>query len=205
VRVTLSTRTAAAAGILAFLLALPVSGFGYRAGDPAAAQAQTQQSTGGRGTAPVQSPKPASQTQAGQPQTGPRPTPSPEQFLDQGWWNDDAIKKELKLTDMQVRQITQIFDRRVREVTPTYDEYRKQRAELDRMTAERTVDEATYAVQVGRTQYLLSKLNETRAVMLYTIYRRLDPKQYEQLRVIRDRRFGRGGGSPTGRPTARPW
>ena len=70
---------------------------------------------------------------------------------------------------------------------------------LEKMTAERTVDEATYAAQVGKTQYLLSKLNETRTVMLYTIYLVLDPKQYEQLRVIRDRRFGRGGGAPTPR------
>lgn len=211
VRVVSSARLVASAGILAFLLAAPVTGYGFKTGQPALrAQGQAAGQTGqaGRGSAtttPASPSKPGvAQNPTGQPQGTPRPTPNAEQFL-QGrddWWNDDSIKKELKLTDMQVRQIQMIFDRRVREVTPTYDEYRKQRAELDRMTQERTVDEATYAVQVGRTQYLLSKLNETRAVMLYTIYRRLDPKQYEQLRVIRDRRFGRGGGTPAPRPGA---
>ena len=174
------------------MLAVPVSGQGGQGRGsatvtptPTASPAKTQNQA-------PQTPKP-------QGQSSPRPTPSAEQFLGWDWWNDQDVKKELKLTDMQVRQITQIFDRRVRDVTPTYDEYRKQRAELDRMTLERTVDEATFAMQVGRTQYLLSKLSETRTVMLYAIYRRLDPKQYEALRAIRDRRFGRGGGAPTPR------
>ena len=158
------------------------------------------QSSQGRGSAaaavtPTPSTKPQNPPPPGQ--GTPRPTPSAEQFLASwDWWNDDAVKKELKLTDMQVRSISQIFDRRVREMTPTFEEYRKQRAELDRMTRERAVDEGTYALQVNRTQYLLSELNKTRYVMLYVIYRRLDPKQYEGLRTIRDRRFGRGGGAP---------
>jgi Spy/CpxP family protein refolding chaperone len=201
-----SPRLVASAGILAFLLAAPVTGYGFKIGQPAPqtqgqAAGQTGQAGRGSATAPASPSKPgATQSPTGQGQSGPRQTPNVEQFL-QGWdwWNDDAVKKELKLTDMQVRQIQMIFDRRVRELTPTYDEYRKQRAELDRLTLERTVDEGTYAVQVGRTQYLLSKLNETRTVMLYGFYRRLDPKQYEQLRVIRDKRFARGGGPPSPR------
>jgi len=107
----------------------------------------------------------------------------------------------MNLTDAQVRVITQIYERRVREVTPFYEEFVKQLAELDRMTQERVVDEATYAVQVSRAEALRSKLNETRAVMLYTIYKRLDPAQYQKLREIRDRRrIGRGSA-----PNPRPW
>jgi hypothetical protein len=204
VRVTPSSHRVLAAGILAFLLAVPVSGFGQRGGKATNGQTQTQgQTQGGRGASGTGSTQTAAPVKTQPPQQGqqtPRPTPNAEQFL-QGWdwWNDDAIKKELKLTDMQVRQISQIFDRRLREVTPIYEDYRKQRAELERMTQERTVDEATYAVQVGRTQYLLSELNKTRTVMLYAISRRLDQKQNETLRTIRDRRFGRGGGAPTPR------
>jgi len=195
VRLPVSSRLAPAAGILAFLLAVPVSGFGQRG-----VQSSNVNQGAGRGgaggaatTAATQGKAPA---QPAQGQQSPRPTPTAERFLGWNWWNDDEVKKECKLTDMQVRQIQQIFDRRVRDLTPTYDEYVKQRAELDRLTKERVVDEKTYEVQVGRTQYLLSKLNETRTVMLYTMYRRLDPKQYEALKAIRDRRFGRGGGAP---------
>lgn len=200
-RVVPSSRLAVAAGILAFLLAAPVTGFGFKAGQPtlgmqAQGQAAGQTGQAGRGSAttPASPAKGPGQNPTGQAQASPRPTPNAEQFLGAwDWWNDDAVKKELKLTDMQVRQIQMIFDRRVREVTPTYEEYRKQRAELDKMTQERTVDEATYALKVRQTQFLLSELNQSRTVMLYSIYKRLDPKQYEALRVIRDKRFGRGG------------
>ena len=201
-RVPLSSCLAPAAGILAFLLAVPVSGFGQRGSQSANTQVKNQ--GGGRGAAAssaTPTPSPAVKGQTPQ-QQGPRPTPTAERFLGWKWWDDDEVKRECKLTDMQVRQIQNIFDRRVRDLTPTYDEYQKQRAELDRLTKERLVDEKTFEVQVGRTQYLLSKLNETRTVMLYAMYRRLEPKQYETLKGIFDRRFGRGGG---GAPARRSW
>jgi hypothetical protein len=59
-------------------------------------------------------------------------------------------------------------------MTATYDDYRRNAPALEKMTQERTVDEGTFAAQVGKTQYLLSKLNESRTVMLYTIYMVLD-------------------------------
>ena len=200
-RVPVSSRLAPAAGILAFLLAIPVSGFGQRGVQSGNVN---QGQGGGRGSAAAgvstsTSTPGKAQNPANQGQPSPRPTPTAERFLGWNWWNDDEVKKECKLTDMQVRQIQQMFDRRVRDLTPTYDEYLKQRAELDRLTKERVVDERSYEFQVLRTQSLLSKLNETRTVMLYAMYRRLDPKQYEALKAIRDRRFGRGGGAPTPR------
>jgi len=176
------------------LLAVPVSGFGQRG------VLTNNQGRGSATATPTPTPSPAkAQNPAarGQGQPSPRPTPSAEQFFDAGWWNDEAVKKEIKLTEAQAKRITQIYDRRVRLMTPTYEDLLKERATLERITRERTVDEATFAAQVGKTQYLQSKLSESRTVMLYTIYMVLDPKQYEQLRAIRDRmRPGRGGGAP---------
>jgi Spy/CpxP family protein refolding chaperone len=178
------------AALFAGILVIPAAGAGQRANGAGAATAQ------GMGRGSTQTPPPA----GSQGQPGPRPTPNAEQFLvGSEWWKDPTIKTALKLTDSQVRSISQIFERRVREVTPVYLEYRKQKDELDKMTAERTADEATYAVQVSRVQNLQSKLNETRTVMLYTIYRRLDPGQYQKLREIWDQRFRRGGGPPSPR------
>lgn len=188
------------------MLVIPAAGFGPWAGGAALPQGQTT----GRGSAPSSNAggpqgQGASQSSGRSTAPGQRPQPSAEQYLGAwDWWKDEAVKKQLKLTDMQVRQITGIFERRVREVTPFYDEYRKQMAQLDRMTEERTVDEAAYAVQVSRAESLRSKLNETRAVMLYTIYRRLEPWQYQELRKVwEQRRNGRGG--RTGAPPARQW
>jgi hypothetical protein len=84
----------------------------------------------------------------------------------------------------------------VRYITPWLEEYNKQFAELDRMSRERTVDVATYEIQVNHVEALRSQLNSTRQVMLYRIYKMLDPAQYQSLQDIRDR-GGRGrGGAP---------
>ena len=165
------------------------------------------QQTGGRVAAPPQTPTPtpakaqtppATSGQSGQ--GGQRQPPSAEQFLGWDWWKDDAVRKEMKLTDSQVRNITQIFNSRVQYIKPFYDEYSKQLAELDKMSQERTVEVSVFEMQVNRVESLRAKLNETRIVMLYRINRMLDPTQSQKLREIRDRRrSGRGGGSSTPR------
>ena len=130
----------------------------------------------------------------GPPRRGGRSSPSPA-FGE--WWKDEAIKKEMKLTDLQVRQITRLYDDRSRQMKPHSDEFEKQWQELEKMTRERTVDLATYSIQVTRVEGLRTELQKTRSVMLYGIYRMLTPEQYEKLREIRDRvRQGRGGGGP---------
>ena len=144
-----------------------------------------------------------------QPQTGTpaRPTnpqrnqvPSAERYLSSEWWKDEDTQKELKLTPRQVQRISGIFEGRLRDFKPYYDDFLKQIAELDRITRERTVDVSTYSVQVTRVEGLRSKLNETRSVMLYRIYRELEPAQYDQLQKIWERRMGRRGGGPGPRP-----
>jgi hypothetical protein len=113
------------------------------------------------------------------------------------WWKDEAIKKEMKLTDSQVRQISGIFDSRLKNITPWYDDYLKQFAELNRMAGERAVDVSTFEIQASRVETLRSRLNETRNVMLYRINKVLDPAQYQILQTIWER-GGRGrGGAPS--------
>ena len=113
------------------------------------------------------------------------------------WWKDDAVKKELKLTDKQVRDISRIFDTRAREMKPVNDEYQKQRTELDKLARERTVETAMFAIQVGRVEALRTELNKSRSVMFYAISRQLSAEQHDKLREVLDRRFsGRRGGGP---------
>lgn len=132
--------------------------------------------------------------QPGNPAEPQRTGGRPDALLAWEWWKDEAVKKELGLTDRQVAQITRIYEDRSRQAKPYSDEYVKQLEELDRMTRERTVDTPTYALQVSRVETLRMKLNETRYVMLYSFYRMLTPEQYQKLRDIRDRRrSGRGG------------
>jgi len=116
------------------------------------------------------------------------------------WWKDDAVKKEMRLTDRQVAQITRLFEERVRQMTPHWEELQKELAALNKMAEEQTVDVATFSIQVLRVETLRSKLNETRSVMFYSIHRQLKPEQYEALKKIQDRRrSGRGDGRGGGR------
>ncbi|HUL72318.1 MAG TPA: hypothetical protein VLT86_04410 [Vicinamibacterales bacterium] len=111
------------------------------------------------------------------------------------WWKDDDVKRQLGLTDKVAADIDNVFQRRQREVMPYVDAWNHERDVLDKMTRERTVDEPTYSLQVSRVVALQSKLNETRAVMLYHVYLKLTPEQYQKLNEARDRHFQRGRGA----------
>jgi Spy/CpxP family protein refolding chaperone len=152
-----------------------------------------------RTKAPAAAPQPQGQAagQAQPPRQGDRQPPSAQRAMGSDrdlWWRNEGIRKELSLTERQVRDINWIFESRVKQATPILDALERERTELNRLTRERTVDEAVYSIQVGRVENLRSKFNETRTVMLYTIYRRLTPEQYQKLQAIRDR--NRGGSSP---------
>lgn len=112
------------------------------------------------------------------------------------WWKDDAVKKEIGLSDHKAKQIDRIFEDWSKRMEQFLAEFRKQEDELDRLTRERTVDESTYAVQVARVEDMRRRLRESRTVTLYRIYLELTPDQHKKLQVIRERnRNGRGGGS----------
>lgn len=152
---------------------------------PPAAGAQATQSK----TAPPQN---GTQTQSNSRQSQNRP----DQLFGWEWWKDDEVKRELKLTDNIVRSIQRKYEDRVRMMKPVDDAYRKEQDELERMSRERTVDVATYSIQVSRVDSLRTELLKTRAVMLYEFYRMLTPEQYQKFREIRDRRrAARGGGA----------
>jgi Spy/CpxP family protein refolding chaperone len=180
-------RGALGAVALAWSLSTPSPGLAQRQGGAAAAASKTGQ------TGQTQS----VQSQPSQPQGSQRPsTPGrSDQFVGWEWWKDEQVKKDLALTPTQARSITRLYEDRARQMKTHSDEFQKQLEELDRMTRERSVDVATYSIQVTRVEALRTELSKTRTVMLYSIYRMLTPEQYQKLRQIRDqRRSGRGGG-----------
>jgi hypothetical protein len=196
-------RTFPAVSLLTFLLIAPATGadqrFGLQSqstGAGRAGQTTAPPNTQGRGQTPPAAGAGAS-GQTGQPPGQRQPQTAEQALAGWTWWKDEAVKKEMKLTDRQVQNINRIFEQRVRQITPFNDELQKQLAELDRMAKDRKVDVNAYAVQVSRTEYLRSKLSETRLIMLYAISKELSDEQVLQLRDIRDRhRAGRGGNPP---------
>ena len=110
------------------------------------------------------------------------------------WWKDDEVKKELGLTDKVAADIDTYYQGRLRLMLPYADGLNHEREILNKLSADRQVDDATYAVQVAKVEALYSKLRETRTVMLYHIYKRLTPEQVTKLEAARDRHFQRGRG-----------
>jgi Spy/CpxP family protein refolding chaperone len=120
---------------------------------------------------------------------------NPNQIVSWEWWKDDAARKELHLTDTQVRRISGLYENRVRQLKPVYEELERQRDELDKMSRERTVEVPVYAIQVNRVEALRSELNKTRTIMLYEMHRVLTAEQMVKFREILDRRAkARGAG-----------
>lgn len=177
------SRRALGLGAIALALTVPL----------AAGQTRTQTSQ----PPPPQGKQPP-QTQGAQPSGSPRQGPGqrPPGSPYGEWWKDELVKKEIGLSDEKARKIDQFFQDRTRRLAPLVDEFNKQEDELDRMTRERTVDEVTYSLQVGRVWDLRRRLGESRTIMLYRIYQELTPEQHKKLQALRERnRGGRGGGS----------
>jgi Spy/CpxP family protein refolding chaperone len=116
------------------------------------------------------------------------------------WWQDDAIKKELALTDLQIRKIDRIFESRTKESEGFSTELSKRQQEIDKMLRERLVDESTLAVQIMQMQVFSSELYKSRVIMNYSMSRVLNADQYQKLEAIVERHWqelqkqrGRGG------------
>lgn len=189
--------------LMGLLLLAPTVGSAQRFG------VQGQTGTAGRGgSTPTnqgrgQQPPATPQTGSTQSQSNQQRPPQTAETALTGWtwWKDEAVKKELQLTDRQAQNINRIYEKRVRDITPAFDDLQKQIVELDRMAKERKVDVNAYAYLVSRAEFNRSKLNETRLVMLYEIAKLLSDEQNLKLKDIRDRRWnsrGRGAGP-------RPW
>jgi Spy/CpxP family protein refolding chaperone len=113
------------------------------------------------------------------------------------WWRDAEVKRELKLTEDKARKIEGMFAKLENDRRPLVEKLDQERARLDQMTRERTADEAAYALQVGQVETLWARWRESRTVMIYRMYRELQPEQYKKLQEIFQRRAasdGRGRG-----------
>jgi Spy/CpxP family protein refolding chaperone len=108
------------------------------------------------------------------------------------WWNDPEVKQALALTDAKSKKIEDMYQERLHEAQPWVDDYLRQNAKLQHMTADRVADEETYRVQVSRVESLRARLIESRTVMIYQFFRELTPDQYKKLQDITDRKFHSG-------------
>ena len=179
------TSRAWALATLGLALTVPLAaGSQTRTGPQASATSQGKQST----TPQTPTPQPG----LSRPSQSQRPPGSPWGE----WWKDELVKKEVGLTEDKARKIDAIFQDRSRRLSPIVAEFEKLEAELERLTRERLVDEATYSLQVARVEDFRRRIREGRTILLYRIIQELTPEQHKKLLALRERnRSGRGAGS----------
>jgi len=115
------------------------------------------------------------------------------------WWSDASVQKELGLSADKAKQIDDIFQKRSKDMKPLADEVSRLRGDLDKMTQAAVTDESVYWFQVLRVESLAARLRESRQMMLYRMYRVLQPEQNKKLQDIFDRRYSRNSSNTPGR------
>lgn len=176
------------AGVAAIVAVLSIQPAGVGAQNPAPAAGRDTQAGQGAG-------------RVGADGRSGRPADAPGS-LGWKWWNDPDIRKQLKLTDDQATSIEGIFEKRQSEVQPWVDTFYRETERLTKMTRERVAQEPAYTLQVSRVEAVLSRLRESRTVMMYRMFLVLQPEQHRKLQDIMDRgrpTDGRGRGTGTGR------
>jgi Spy/CpxP family protein refolding chaperone len=101
------------------------------------------------------------------------------------WWLHPDSRKELRLTDQQVKQIDQIFE----ETIPKQRERWHKIEELDeavaKMVRENTADVNTVAQLIEKVEKLRAEERTTRAVMIYRMHLLLNPEQRAKVDAMR--------------------
>ena len=103
------------------------------------------------------------------------------------WWRDEAIKKELGLTDEQTKALDQIYTSAKDELAGYWDARVREEKELDRLITESKVEQWVIARQIDRVETQRSNWNKLRLMTLYRMHRQLTPEQRAKLQQIRDR------------------
>jgi hypothetical protein len=58
------------------------------------------------------------------------------------WWNDAAVQKDLGLRPEQSARITAIYNRRGKDIEGVVEDYKAEKAAVDKMLSDRAVDES---------------------------------------------------------------
>jgi hypothetical protein len=178
---------------LALIGTLPLEGRGPQTQTSAKPPQTTAAGTGtpGRSSTPQDPPRQDGQRGADPSRPGARP--------DWLWWQDEAVKKELALNEVQVRRIDNLYQQRQKDMKPIVDAFMKDTADLDKLTSEMLVSPEELRLQVVKVQALRGEINTSRTIMLYRTNLLLTADQRKKLPDIWGRHFGRGRGAGPGR------
>ena len=112
------------------------------------------------------------------------------------WWQDERFKRELALSVEQIERLEAIYQSTGPTMRTQKAALEKLQADLSKVVADGTADEAAAIEVISRVEAARSDLGRTRAVMIYRMRRILTSDQHVKLQVLFDERerdrHGRG-------------
>ena len=111
------------------------------------------------------------------------------------WWQSEEVTALLDLSGEQAAEIDRIYQRSLPKMHESYRRLNAEERTLSRMIANMQVEELDITRQIDRVEAARSELSKTRTLMVFRMYRVLDPAQRTALKewmdLRRDDRAGR--------------
>jgi Spy/CpxP family protein refolding chaperone len=100
------------------------------------------------------------------------------------WWDDRAARQQVGITHDQQRRMDTIFEANKQAIISTYQEYEKQKANLDALSANPKVDQSKLFVAIDATNQAKTALQKARTQMLLQIRQQLGSEQITKLDTL---------------------
>lgn len=104
------------------------------------------------------------------------------------WWQSDAVKAELGLTDRQSAELEEIFQAMRPRQKELVERLRVEEEALAAIMQAPDAAEWEVTLQIDRVETTRSALSKTRTLMLYRMHRVLAPPQRDALQELWERR-----------------
>ncbi len=104
------------------------------------------------------------------------------------WWQSEEVTSLLDLSEDQAADIDRIYQRSLPKMHESYRRLNGEERTLSRMIANMQVEEIDITRQIDRVEAARSELSKTRTLMVFRMYRVLNPAQRAALKSWMDLR-----------------
>ncbi len=102
------------------------------------------------------------------------------------WWQSDQVTAMLDLSGEQAANLERIYENALPKMHDSYHRLNAEERTLSRMIANMQVEEIDITRQIDRVEAARSELSKTRTLMVFRMYRVLDPAQRTALKEWMD-------------------
>jgi Spy/CpxP family protein refolding chaperone len=97
------------------------------------------------------------------------------------WWDDRAFRQQVGITHDQQRRMDSIFDANKQAIISTYQNYEKQKTNLDALSKDPKVEQSKLFAAIDATNEAKTALQKARTQMLLQIRQQLASEQITKL------------------------